>query len=295
MKKTYLPVFLLIMFFFSFQRLTAQENDEKETTTNSHWQAAVNYLSNNVYLGRKDSMRLPYITPGIGYYHKSGLFVSGSLSYVSSAAESRVDLFELVAGYTFTSNKLDGEISFSKDFYNSKSYGVKSETKGSLDGSLSYDFGVIKPTIETGISFNNKADYSVGIGLGHSFYAADDNLEIAPSFLLNASTQNYYSSYYSKRKYSLKRKKGTTMGGATITAYLPNAAEFKIMDYEFSMPVNYTAGDFAFNFTPTFAVPTNPTIVVLTVKPVVGNSYTKTSTEKISNVFYGSAGATYNF
>jgi len=295
MKKTYLPVFLLIMFFFSFQRLTAQENDENATTTNSHWQAGINYLSNNVYLGRKDSMSLPYITPGIGYYHKSGLFVSGSLSYVSSAAQSRVDLFELVAGYTFTSNKLDGEISFSKDFYNSKSYGVKSETKGSLDGSLSYDFGFIKPSIETGISFNKKPDYSVGFGLGHSFYAADDNLEIAPAFLLNASTQNYYSSYYSKRKYSLKRKKGNTTGGATITAYLPNAAEFKIMDYEFSMPVNYTAGDFTFNFTPTLAVPTNPTIVVLTIKPVVGNSYTKTSTEKISNVFYWSAGATYNF
>lgn len=283
------------MSFFSFQGLTAQENDENATTANSHWQAGINYLSNNVYLGRKDSMNLPYITPAIGYYHKSGLFVSGSLSYFSSAAQSQVDLFELVAGYTFTSNKLDGEISFSRDFYNSKSYGVKSETKGSLDGSLSYDFGFVKPTIETGISFNKRPDYSVAFGLGHSFYAADNKIEIAPSFLVNTSTQNYYSSYYSKRKYALKRKKGNTTGGATITAYLTNAGEFKIMDYEFSMPVNYTAGDFTFNFTPTFAVPTNPAIVVLTVKSVAGNNYTKTFTEKISNVFYWSAGVSYNF
>lgn len=184
MRKPYLPVILLILFFFSFQRLTAQENDDSATTTNSHWQAGISYLNNNVYLGRKDSMHLPYITPVIGYYNKWGLFISGSLSYLSNAAESRVDLFELVAGYTFSSDKLDGEISFSKDFYNSKSYGVKSGTKGSLDCSLSYDFGFVKPTIETGITFNTEPDYSVTFGLGHCFYAADDNLEIAPSFLL---------------------------------------------------------------------------------------------------------------
>jgi hypothetical protein len=295
MKKIYLPVFMVILFSFSIQRLKAQENDENATKANSYWQAGVSYLSNSVYLGRKDSLNLPYITPTIGYYHKSGLFITGSLSYLHSASQSQVDLFELEAGYTFTSNKLDGEISASKDFYNSNSYGVKSETKGSLDGSLSYDFGFIKPTLQAEIAFNTKADYSVGLGAGHSFFAVDDNLEIAPSFLLNASTQNYYSSYYSKRKYSPRRKKANVPGGVTITAYLPNAAEFKIMDYEFALPVNYTAGDFTFNFTPTLAVPTNPTIVILTVKPAVGNSYTKTPTEKINNVFYWSAGVTYNF
>jgi hypothetical protein len=284
MKKIYLPVFMVILFSFSIQRLKAQENDESATKANSYWQAGISYLNNSVYLGRKDPLNLPYITPSIGYYHKSGLYITGSLSYLKSASQSQVDLFELEAGYTFTSNKLDGEISASKDFYNSNSY-----------GSLSYDFGFITPTLQAEISFNTKADYSVGLGVGHSFFAADDNLEIAPSFLLNAGTQNYYSSYYSKRKYSPKRKKANAPSGATITAYLPNAAEFKIMDYEFALPVNYTAGDFTFNFTPALAVPANSTIVVLTVKPVLGNSYTTTSTEKLSNVFYWSAGVTYKF
>ena len=286
---------MIILFSFSIQRLKAQENDGDTTEAKSYWQAGISYLNNSVYLGRKDSLKLPYITPTIGYYHKSGLYISGSLSYLSSASQSQVDLFELEAGYTFTSNKLEGEISASKDFYNSNSYGVKSETKGSVDGSLSYDFGFIKPTLQADIAFNTKSDYIVGLGVEHSFFAADDNLEVAPSFLLNAGTQNYYSSYYSKRKYSPKRKKANAPGGSTISAYLPNAAEFKILDYEFALPVNYTAGDFTFNFTPTLAVPENPAIVVLTIKPAVGNSYTTTSTEKLSNVFYWSAGVTYKF
>src|SRR5277367_2583446 len=42
----------------------------------SFWLANINYLSNNVYLGRKDSILSPYFTASLGYYHKSGLFVN---------------------------------------------------------------------------------------------------------------------------------------------------------------------------------------------------------------------------
>jgi hypothetical protein len=295
MKKTYLPILLSILFSLSLQGLKAQDNADDSTTATSHWEASISYLSNSVYLGRKDSLKVPYITPTIGYYNKSGFYITGSLSYLSGSTQSQIDLFELEAGYTFTANKLDGAISFSKDFYNSKSYGVKSETKGSLDGSLDYDLGFIKPSMQAEIAFNFKSDYSLGLGLEHTFSAADDNLEITPSFLLNASTQNFYSSYYNKRKYSQKRKKANNTGIESITAYLPNAAEFKIMDYEFSVPVDYKAGNFTFNFTPTLAVPTNPNIVILTVKSLNGDTHTKTSTEKLSNVLYWSARVTLSF
>ena len=68
------------------------------------------------------------------------------------------------------------------------------------------------------------------------------------------------------------------------------------MDYEFEVPVNYSIGNFILNFSPTLAIPTNATIVELTVTPANGaNSYTKTSVEKLSNVFFWSAGVTYNF
>jgi hypothetical protein len=295
MKKNYLPVLLSILFSFSLQGLMAQRNNDYSTTATSHWVTGISYLSNSVYLGRKDSLNVPYITPTIGYYNKSGFFITGALSYLSNSTHSQIDLFELETGYTFTANKLDGSISFYKDFYNSKSYGVKSETKGSLNGNLDYDLGFIKPILQADITFSSKSDYSLGLGLEHTFYTADDHLEITPSFSGYASTQNYYSSYYNKRKYSPKRKKVNNKGIESITAYLPNAAEFRILDFEFSVPVNYTAGNFTFNFTPTLAIPTNPTIVILTVKPTNGDSYTKNETEKLNNVFYWSVGVALSF
>ncbi|MBC7417581.1 MAG: hypothetical protein H7325_05460 [Pedobacter sp.] len=293
MKKNYLPVLLSILFCFSLQGLKAQKNADDSTAKTSYWVAGISYLSNSVYLGRKDSLRAPYITPIIGYYNKSGFYITGALSYLSTSTHSQIDLFELETGFTFTANNLDGSISAYKDFYNSKSYGVKSDTKGSLNCYLDYDLGFIKPNIQAEIAFSSKSDYSAALGLEHTFYAADDNIDITPSFLLFASTQNYYSSYYNKRKYSPRRKKANNPDVASITAVLPNAAKFKIMDYEFSVPVNYTVGNFTFNVTPTLALPTNPATVILTVKPLNGNTYTETNAEKLSNVFYWSVGVTF--
>ena len=298
MKKLFLITLLsCVLFCVSAQKLKAQETDEHSSPDKTYWQTGLSYLSNSVYLGRKDSLKVPYLTPVIGYYNKSGFFASGSLSYLVSAGQSKVDLFEVQAGYTFSGKKFEGEFYAAKDFYNSKSFSVKSEMKGSVNASLGYNLGFIKPVVQASIIFNTNSDYSAGIGLEHSFFAAEDNFEITPSILLNASTQNYYSSYYTRRKYSAKRKARTGNGvGATVTAYLPNASEFKVMDYEFEVPVNYSIGNFILNFSPTLAIPTNATIVELTVTPANGaNSYTKTSVEKLSNVFFWSAGVTYNF
>ena len=294
MKKMSKKIVLCLGLCCLLQSVKAQDSTENAEPEKSYWQAGVSYLSNNVYLGRQDSLKVPYLTPSISYYNKSGFYVSSTLSYLSSAGVNRIDLFEIEAGYDLTINNFDGEISVAKDFYNSQSKNVKSETKGDANMSLSYDFGFIKPSLQGGITFNNKDDYSAGFGLEHSFFALDDNLEIDPSFLINASTQNYYGSYYTKRRYSGKRKKQTGPG-TLINGYLPNASEFKIMDYEWSAPVNYTLGKFIFNFTPTLAVPVNPNIVVLTITPPSGVSSTKTRTEKLSNVFFWSAGVTYSF
>ena len=58
----------------------------------SFWLANINYLNNNVYLGRKDSVPSPYITASLGYYHKSGLFVNASASYLMEPGQGRIDL-----------------------------------------------------------------------------------------------------------------------------------------------------------------------------------------------------------
>jgi len=163
-----------------------------------------------------------------------------------------------------------------------------------VNGTLAYDFGFIKPLLQGGVIFNSSDDYYGAFGLEHSFFFADDNFEITPSFLVNASTQNYYSSYYIKRKFKTKKKNQTGVVTAT-RAYLKNASDFKIMDYEISLPMDYSIGKFIFDFAPTEALPVNPNVVVTTVTPQSGVVTTRMKTEKLSNIFYWSAGITYTF
>lgn len=263
----------------------------------SYGKFSSSYLSNSVFNGRKDSVTTPYLTPTIGYYDKSGFYITGALSYLSSAAASRIDLFNIEAGYDFNINKLDGEVTVFKSFYNSSSTNVKSEVSGGVASSFGYDLGFIHPTLLAGINLGKSTDFTAAFSLDHSFYAAEDKLEIVPSFLVNASTQHYYGNYYANRKYAkLKKKNGGTGIYYDITADLTDASRFKILDYEFSLPINYTVNKFTIGLTPAYALPVNPTIVTVNLKPSNGNNtISKTFNEKLENTFFFTFELSYKF
>ena len=111
---------------------SSEINDTSFTSKKkSYLMIGLSYINDNVYLGRKDSVRLPYITFNAGYYFKSGFFIDGSINYLASS-DSRIDAVNFDAGYSFTANKYVGEATISKYFYSSKSTNVKSEVKSSL-------------------------------------------------------------------------------------------------------------------------------------------------------------------
>lgn len=260
----------------------------------SYWSANISFLSNSVYNGRKDSSATPYFTPTIGYYDKSGFFIDGSLSYLPKQGDSRIDLFTIDAGYDFDIGNFDGEFAASKFFYNSKSTNVKSQVTGSVNFSGGYDFVYIKPLLEAGINFGTNPDYLLGFGLEHTFYANKDRLRITPTFMANGSTQNYYGSYYNKRKVGGKRKNAGVV--YDVTASVEDASSFKMLDYQFSLPVLYTCKKVSFSFIPAYVIPVNPAIVTVQLKPENGgNTITRKSAETISNSFYFSIGMSYKF
>lgn len=260
----------------------------------SYFSLGMSYLSNSVYNGRKDSLATPYLTPSLGYYDKSGFFVSGSLSYLMRSGSSRIDLFSLEAGYDFTIKKFDGEIAVSKSFYNDSSTNVKSQISASVYASGGYDLGFIKPSFDAAVDFGSATDFMLGLGLEHSFYAANDNLEITPTFMANGSTQNYYGSYYNKRRVGGKRKTGGIV--YDVSAVVENASQFKMLDYELSLPLHYTMNKFGFSITPVYAIPVNPAVVTITrVQEGTGITKTRSSVESISSSFYCSFGITWQF
>ncbi len=264
---------------------------DTSTSATSYFNASLNFINNSVYYGRKDSITTPYLTPSIGYYHQSGFFIEGSFSYLLRSGNSRVDLSAIGAGYDFNIGNFQGEIAAEKFFYNSSSTNVKAEVKGDISAMALYDFGFMETYLQPGIDLGNKSDYWLSWGIDHQFTVADEKLEITPSFLLNAATRNLYASYFGNRRF--KPKKATQP--PTITASLKDASKLTLLDFELSMPFSYSVKNFIFGITPYYSIPTNPAVVTLIIKPVIGPAITKVITEKTENTFYFSLDAAIKF
>ena len=185
---------------------SANTTDSSSIKKKSYFMAGLSYMNDNVYLGRKDSVVLPYLTFDLGYYFKSGFFIDGSVNYLASSSQDRIDAVNISGGYSFTSKKYSGEASVSKYFYSSQSTNIKSTVKSSVSYFNSYDFGFITPTLTAFLDFGNKTDVGGLFGLEHTFYGLDDKLDFTPTFTVNVSTLNFYNNYYKTRRYTIKRE-----------------------------------------------------------------------------------------
>ena len=65
----------------------------------SYFSAEINFISDAVFMGRKDSIAAPYLYPSIEYHHKSGFYTEGSFSYLTKENQSRIDLALISLGF----------------------------------------------------------------------------------------------------------------------------------------------------------------------------------------------------
>ena len=262
----------------------------------SYFETGISYQNNDVYFGRKDSSSLPYFIPVLSYYHRSGLYISANINYLSTPQASRIDLVSLEAGYIFQSGNYDGQFNISKYIYNAQSSSVSSEIQGSAAWQNGYDFGILKTYLNLNLGFGTQIDYSTSLGLEHQFGFLKDRLSFTPGICVNAGTQNFYDNYYKNKRYSnngkghLSGNSGTTMSGSVV-----NPSNFKILDYEVSIPFSYSISKLVLNFTPTYAMPVNPSLINVNTKHSNGNASNNTVNESLSNTFYMAIGLTLKF
>ena len=239
---------------------------------------------------------MPYIIPVLSYYHKSGIYFSAFVNYLSSPDANRVDVVTLEGGYIFHTGNYDGEVNISKFIYNSQSTSVTSEIQASAGYQNGYDFGIIKTFLNLSLDFGPQIDYSTSLGLEHAFSILRDKGEFTPGICVNAGTQNFYNNYYKNKRYSNSGKgKSTGNTGETMVGNVENPSNFKILDYEASIPFTYNIRKLALHFTPTYAIPLNPSLINVNTEQSGGGSSTKTVTEHLTNSFYMSIGFSFKF
>ncbi len=266
---------------------TDNTNDDDNTTKGSYLSIGANYISNNVYLGRKDSIAVPYISPYIGYTLKNGLYAKCLESYQATKTDAHFDLFTFELGYTHLFwNTLSTSASYDKYSFSDSSENIKSSIKSSLMLSFLYMNNYVEPlaTFIIDRTNENKTDIVANFGIDHTFFLLHDNMNIIPTLSANFGTQNYYNEAIIKKE--------TKKGKKVVNQRAVNATnQFELLDYELSVQAIYKIQNWVFLLVPTYALPENPSTTTIITKTGGTNVFA----EQISNSFFIELDASYRF
>ncbi len=309
MKIIYIPLFSVLLLLFIAGRVTAQTSladkldnkldsldDLDKNDKHASFKFGVNYLSNNVFMGRADTVRTPTISPELKYTFKNGIFVSATADYIPNRVTNKLDAGSVAAGYDYDiTDDLSGAVSFTKMFYSANSTQIGSSISSVFNANLTYDIAsIITPTV--GVDYNIikqgfSNDVFVNAGLSHDFakegiFGDKDLFIISPTVTANAGTQNFYDAYFVLKKYKLTAKGQAKEAAAEklIAKRKEQLSKFTMLDYEFSAPVEYKIGILILSFVPTYAIAENKLPPRVTAGLVSG-----------SRIFYFETGAALKF
>lgn len=294
---------ILIVFACQFSIVVGQSSRTARDSARvgSMLNLGIQYRSDYFYMGRSDSSRVPYLTPSLIYFHKSGFSLSSGFSYLASG-DGRIDLYTFGAGYDYFGKKLVAGISYSQYLFDNSSYSVQAEMKTYLSTYFGYDFDYLMLIADASMGVSKDLDFFLGAELSRSFYFLRDRLRVTPAVYMNLGTQYYYNEYYRERsigtgsgsesgngsggfgnggsgdggsggsssrngKSKTSRASRTSAGsrGSIITITTVEIAEsgkFQVLDYEVSLQTSYRLKAFRFVATATVLFPVNPSIVI---------------------------------
>ena len=276
----------------------SKENDEMgKHQGKTYFSTDIYYISDAVFMGRKDSIAAPYLYPILTYHHKSGFYATGSLSYLTKSNESRVDLFLVSGGFDFTIKNLTGDISLTKYFFNDDSYNVISQVTADITGQLKYDFNVFNLSLTASNYFNNEgsSDFIMSTEISHDFVMENNKVQISPSLGFSFGSQNFYEEYYINKQYGTGNTNGNGTGngsgqnGSTTTTTVVSVQEnkkFNLLAVELSSPIWYSNKSFTLMFLPTYVFPKNASNFVVDGVTVQ---------ENLKDTFYWIVGLGYRF
>jgi hypothetical protein len=300
-QSTFVILLITVSFFYHLSARAQADSAVKK----SYFKVQTSYLSNSVYSGRKDSETVSYFTPLFGYFHKSGFYVDGELSFLGNSVNAgRIDEIVLESGYDFSVGNFDAGFYAGKYFYSNSSFAVTSDIKADIGTYFTFNTNILNVGGVADLLVSTNNDLNINADISHPFYftVKDKNFSISPSAELNAGTQSFYRAYYENRKFSFTthgsngkgrghKKSGTTTTPVTDTSSVvsvtfPAKNRFSILDYEFSLPMTFDAKKWGIFLTPTVAIPLNP--ATYEIDGVLQK-------EKLSTSFFVKTGVYYKF
>lgn len=262
-KKFLVLLFLGISFNSYCQKVTdsaATDTVKTKSTKKASFKIGLDYLNNNVFMGRTGLSTTPLISPDIKYTFKPGIYISGGMDILPDNKKNKLDGGNLTTGYDFDiTDDFSGGVSYSKMFYNPNSALIGSSITNTFSADFDYEIeDIITPSVSANYSLNSgaNADIFLNAGISHDFivvklFANNDDFIISPTIAINLGTQNFYDAYIRKKIFKSKKV------GAAVAAFESKLSKFEALDYELSAPLEYKIGHLMFEFIPTYAVVQN--------------------------------------
>ena len=310
MKPLTLAIGVLFFFYTSAQSNKADSVKIKTDSTEkkeSSFKAVLSYLTNSTFNGRSDSAATPYFSPVIGYYSKYGFHIETSLSYLANS-QSRIDNYAISAGYDVDiMDNLSASLSVDKNFNNINSTSIVSGVGGTISGDLSYDLDFISISAGAAISFSNKNDYSVNMGLNKEFSFGNKNNKwtITPSASASASTLHFYEEYTNRKIKKINKKGNPTADTITTITTISNrnVNKLTLLNIDLAAPIAYGIKKWGFSFSPTLSIPQNSIHTITTTVVSFKNKPSQTTKEistpdtelNLRDLFFVEMGVSYKF
>ena len=244
---------LLISYLSNGQSQPADEKKQAEFKISANYNTGLNYY------GRVDSLHSSGFFPLAELWFNESFYMNAAPVFVNNAAASFQYAGTIASvGYQFKSNnKWLGNIYLVKPFYKESSELVQSALKAQTGMTITWLNKVLNVTGGADAKFSDKTDVGITAGLDHIFrYHINDKsvLVIDPSAYVNAGTQQFTRSY-------LKRASGFLFFPGNEQLATESAQTFKVLSYEFSVPVIFATGKMQLLFTPAYVTPQNLLIV----------------------------------
>ncbi|KQR67458.1 hypothetical protein [Pedobacter sp. Leaf176] len=241
---------ILALFLFT-SVVFAQQDTSKATLT-----LAAIYNSNISYYGQVTAEKYPYILFNATYRLPNGLYFSGGgyklLNFGSAISET-----DLGIGYDHEFNEnFSAGVAYTHSFFPSNSPLLQASNNNNINASAARQWPWFKTDFSIDFAFGKQKDLFIGltnskeIGLG-AIFSENNLISIVPAIEITAGTTHFYETYIiekSKRQNANGNGKSGSAPGISNkgnTQTIENSSSrFKLLSYNFKLPLNWSYGNF---------------------------------------------------
>lgn len=266
------PIFLTVLICFCCKTY-CQTSDENQQKTQV--QAGVQFISNQTYAGRTDSLTLPVLIPEFNLNFPKGFFIN-TKGYINlSGGKTTFDGVSIEPGYSLSKNNWNGSLSVIKNFISDSSNLIIAPVNASIEFYLNKETKIITPFIGWEYVFSGEGNDFItygGFSKLISFTKEDKKVSVQeePAISLTAGSQNFYYSFlksFSSNGNGAARSSGRgrgrgNSGGGTGTTTITQTVEtqsknFSLLSYAVELPLIVSSSKIKWVTTPTLEVPVN--------------------------------------